>query len=211
MGSRLLSFVVWATVAAASVFWVLRLLTRAPEAPARAVPVQFGTTASAADLARLLGTPPKQPVINTVVAPPSADSRFRLQGVVAARDARTRAGLALISVDGKPARAFGVGAALDDALVLISVDHRAVEIGPRGGPAQIKLELAAVPEAARSQFPSARTPAGASALPAVARPPPVAVPPPATVSPPLDLPPGMVVTPEAARANTTSGPEANMR
>ena len=54
-------------------------------------------------------------------------------------------GVALIAVDGKPAKAFGVGARLDSDLVLQSVSLRTASIGPAQGAASVKLELPPLP------------------------------------------------------------------
>ena len=60
-------------------------------------------------------------------------------GVVASR---SHQGAALISVDGKPAKPFRVGSAVDDRLVLQSVEsRRAVLAEGTGGPAVVTLEL----------------------------------------------------------------------
>lgn len=66
-------------------------------------------------------------------------SRFSLLGVVAAR---SHDGAALIAVDGKPPRPYRVGAAVDDTLVLQSVQpRRAVLSSSVGGPPVLTLEL----------------------------------------------------------------------
>ena len=54
-------------------------------------------------------------------------------------------GLALIAVDGKPAKAFAVGARLDSDLVLQSVGLRTASIGPAQGARSVLLELPALP------------------------------------------------------------------
>ena len=105
MSSRLLSLLIWAAVAAAAVYWGLRLWVRPLPVPAQAV-VAVSQLPASGDLTRLLGAAPPQPAPNEPVA--VADSRFRLLGVVAPR-AGQASGLALVSVDGKPARAVAVG------------------------------------------------------------------------------------------------------
>jgi general secretion pathway protein C len=126
--------------------------------------------------------------VQAAVAPEA--SRFKLLGVVAAPPAVSRAqGVALIAVDGKMARAFRVGAAVDGDLVLQSVQPRAVSIGPRGSEARVSLELPPLPP------PATGVPGEAvSAAPAAVAPPPTPVAPPAaalTAPPPqLAVPPG---------------------
>lgn len=77
-------------------------------------------------------------------AAPSTASRLTLVGVVADPSS---GGVALISVDGKPARPFAVGAKVDDRLVLQSVTgRRAVLSADRNGPVEVMLELPALPK-----------------------------------------------------------------
>lgn len=57
-------------------------------------------------------------------------------------------GVALISIDGKPPRAFRVGTRLEDGLVLQNVGLRSASIGPAQGEPQVKLELPPLPEPA---------------------------------------------------------------
>jgi general secretion pathway protein C len=148
MTARLMSLLIWAAVAASGVYWGLRLFTQP-------TPVPVGATVAAAaapavgDLSRLLGEPPAQPVPGDAQAP-VADSRFRLVGVVAPRGGAAT-GLALISVDGKPARAVAVGRELEPGLRLLTVSHRQAELGAvRGAPA-MTLALPPLAEAQRGR------------------------------------------------------------
>ena len=81
-----------------------------------------------------------------VVAPDVA-ARFKLTGVVAA-GRREGAGLALISVDGKPPRAYRVGERVDPQLVLQSVALRSARITAADGAPALTLELPAPTPAA---------------------------------------------------------------
>ena len=158
MQARLIAFILWAAVAATVVFWALRLGPRAPAVPAQAVAVSNAAGARG-DLGRLLGERPAQAEAEPVV---SADAgRFQLVGVVAPRDTGTREGLAVIAVDGKPPRTYRVGAVVDDRYVLQSVRTRGAELGPRGGNAQIQLELPPLPEASTGVLPPAGSEASA--------------------------------------------------
>ena len=118
-----------------------------------------------------------------------ADARFRLIGVVAPRAAAAAAeGLALIATDGKPAKAYRVGTAVDGEMVLLAVHARGASLGPRGQPAQVALELPALPPPATGTLPGA---AGLPPLPRPAMAPvPRALPPPQQqqIEPPLPLP-----------------------
>jgi hypothetical protein len=140
-----------------------------------------GAPAVGGDLTRLFGAPaPVAPP--PTEAPVPADARFKLLGVVAPV-AGQRSGLALISVDGKAARAVGVGGVVDGDLAVVSVSHRRVELGPRGGGNTMSLELPAVPEAARGTLDAAAT--GVPPMPAPAMP----------TAPSVGLPQGVVVPP----------------
>jgi general secretion pathway protein C len=158
MRVRLLAFVIWAAVAASAMFWVLRLGASSPSAPAHTVAVG-ATAAPRGDLARLLGAAPVREAAPGVVAVQSSlASRFRLLGVAAPRQGGDRNGLALIAVDGKPARSYMVGAAVDGDLVLQSVHPRGAKLGGRGAEAQVSLELPALPPPATGSLPMASPP-----------------------------------------------------
>ena len=144
---RLLSFVIWAVVAASAVFWLTRLLARSDAAPPHTVTANANVSASA-DLSRLLGS--TRTAAAEPTAEPAVDARFKLIGVVAGRSKQPDSGLALIAVDGKPPRPVVMGGVVDGELVLLAVNHRRAEIGPAGGVATVRLELPAVPEANRS-------------------------------------------------------------
>ena len=154
MSARIPAFVAWSLAAACAVYWAMRLLivpTGLPEA------VQSVSVAGAlqGEVAALFASPqaPSAPRAVTALA-----SRFRLVGVMSpkttgqtpTRDAeRGRGqGLALIAVDGQPPRPYRVGAALDDALVLLAVTPRSALIGPAGGAAQLQLDVAPLAAAA---------------------------------------------------------------
>ncbi|MDQ6684408.1 MAG: general secretion pathway protein C, partial [Pseudomonadota bacterium] len=130
MFARLSAFVIWSLVAATAMFWLLRLGVTAPQAPAYAVAVAR-TAALHGDLSRLFGA---APVLSAAAAAsPDVPSRFRLLGVMAPRapllEGSSDYGVALIAVDGKPPRAYSVGARVDPDLVLRSVGRRSASIG----------------------------------------------------------------------------------
>ena len=175
MFARLSAFVTWSLVAAAVVFWALRFGVTSPQAPAFAVPIDRAAPPRG-DLARLFGAPPVVAVAEE--SRPEAPSRFRLVGVMAPRSSTPEGtgayGLALIAVDGKPPRAFAVGAQLDTDLVLQSVGLRTASIGTPQGARSVLLELPALPAPATGTLPAPGAPAPA---PAVMTPPRAAVPP----------------------------------
>lgn len=143
MQARLSAFVIWAVVAAGLMFWGYRLWARPMAAPANVLTVSEGT-AVRADFTRLLGA--ALAAVTAAPVPVVESNRFRLLGVLAPVSApgATRPstfGVALIAVDGKPARPYVVGARLDGDMVLQSVSRRSASIGPAEGAPGIVLEL----------------------------------------------------------------------
>jgi general secretion pathway protein C len=180
---RFFAFFIWALLAAAAVFWLLRLTVSAPTAPDYTV-VVGENVALQGDLTRLLGAA-TAPAVAAASAPPlSAEaSRFKLVGVMAppARQARTVRGhgWALIAVDGKLPRTYSVGGAIDGDLVLQNVSLRTADIGPSNGNPLVKLELPPLAQAATGALPSAPNGDGGLAQPPQQQFNPVAPPPPA--------------------------------
>jgi general secretion pathway protein C len=176
MTSRLVAMAIWAAAAASAVFWGYRLFVKPATVPPQASVAVAAAPAVGGDLTRLFGAPaPVAPPPTEAVVP--ADARFKLVGVVAPV-AGQRSGLALISVDGKAARAVGIGGVVDGDLAVVSVSHRKVELGVRGGAGTMALELPALPEATRGTPDSAAT--GVPPMPA---------------PPSVGIPPGVVVPP----------------
>jgi general secretion pathway protein C len=144
MKPRLFAFVVWALVAGSVMFWGLRLLVNSQAVPAHAVSVG-DSTAAAGDVTRLLGTTPKEAAAVAVAAPVSElSARFKLTGVMSPKStshSTSGQGVALISVDGKPPRAFGVGSRIDGDLRLQAVSLRTASIGIGPGKAPVVLEM----------------------------------------------------------------------
>lgn len=155
---RALTSLVWSLAAGSAMFWGLRLLVATAPVPAHAVAAPPFLDAKA-DLARLLGAPSSAPAPTAraapVVAVPGFDaSRLKLLGVVlpqvpahgeaggSAKSAAPRApALALIAIEGRPARAFRLGEEVESGQVLQRLEARRVEIGPSGGPAAAVLAL----------------------------------------------------------------------
>ena len=132
---------VWAAVAAVALYWGLKLFVTSPPAPAHTT-LAMATPAAGADLSRLLGA--EAPPMVDATPPPVVDARFQLVGVVAPRNTGTaanREGVALIVVDGKPAKAYRVGAVVEGNNVLQSVQARGAQLGPRGGAVGVALQL----------------------------------------------------------------------
>jgi general secretion pathway protein C len=161
MKPRLFAFVVWALVAGSVMFWGLRLLVSSQAMPAHAVSVGDSTTA-AGDVTRLLGTTPKEVAVTAAAAPVSElSSRFKLTGVMSPKlPSNTGQGVALISVDGKPPRAFGVGSRIDGDLRLQAVSLRTASIGGGPGKAAVVLEMPPIAMPATGTLPSTLSSAG---------------------------------------------------
>lgn len=157
MAARWTAWGVWAALAASVVFWGLRLGVQGRPLPPEVRTVALDPS-SRGDVLRLLAGPA---ALRTEAPPPSpAASRFRLLGVMAGADARSAsAGLALLSLDGKPARAVRVGAPVEGDWVLQRVTATRVEIGPRDGPVQVGLDLSPLPAAATGRPGEATAPA----------------------------------------------------
>jgi general secretion pathway protein C len=166
MKVRLLAFVIWAAVATSVMFWVLRLGASSPAAPAHTVAVG-AAAAPRGDLTRVLGAAPvRESAAAAVTVDSPLASRFRLLGVAAPRQGGDRQGLALIAVDGKPARSYAVGASIDGELVLQSVHQRGAKLGGRGAATQVSLVLPALPAPATGSLPLAAAPPATAPPPA---------------------------------------------
>jgi general secretion pathway protein C len=177
MAARWFAFLIWGLVLATAAGWVLQLSTRSRLAPAHAVVVD-AAAALRSDFTKVLGRGAVAEVADA--RPVAADARYKLLGVIAsAVSGDARDSLALISVDGKPARAFRPGAAVDGALVLLSVNPRGAALGPSGAAATVSLNLTPPPPAATGTPGQAAAPAAAAApapAPAPGQAPPAVVP-----------------------------------
>jgi general secretion pathway protein C len=150
---KLATAVVWGACAASAVAWGLRLSGRTMAVPVNAQLLATDQSLHG-DPLRLFSLPPAA----TVAAAPAQSSRFKLVGVMAPLDADVASpgakgrgatmGVALLSTDGKPARAYRVGAVVDGDWVLQSVSQRGAQLGPQGGAVALQLELPALPAAA---------------------------------------------------------------
>lgn len=172
MSSRWWTLGVWALAAGSALFWAFKVFVTPAAAPPH-TQTAAPTLALRGDLTRLLGADPPPPAV-AATAEPVADARFQLVGVVSPRSpTAAREGLALIAVDGKPPKAFRVGAVVDGTTVLQSVAARGVTLGPREGAAVVSLNLAPPAPPATGVLPAA----GAGAAPALRplRPPPAGV------------------------------------
>jgi general secretion pathway protein C len=126
---RFATFVLWLFAAASAVYWGLKFV-QGPAAPPSASAAVSSGAAAAVDsqaVAKGLGggrvNAANSGANNPVAVPASSivSSRFVLTGVVVDRAGASRSSVALIGVDGKPARPYRVGTSLVDGVVLHSV------------------------------------------------------------------------------------------
>lgn len=136
---RLITLCLAALATASAGYWALKSVSTTPVGPAPAMAVTPGPTPNPQAITRLMGATPAS---TPTAAAPAADAnggRLKLLGVVAGRADR---GYALISVDGKPARPFGVGSQVTETLMLRSVAIRSAALAPDAkAPASVTLEL----------------------------------------------------------------------
>jgi general secretion pathway protein C len=131
----LAGFVTWSLVGLTSVYWASRWMGAGPHEPVPVAPVRTATI-DAEQVARALGAggPSKSEAV-----PAEASSRHILLGV--ATDAAGH-GVALISTDGQAAKAYRLGAALPDGLVLRTLDARQAGLATDAqAPASLRLDL----------------------------------------------------------------------
>ena len=204
MSARWATFLVWALVAASAVAWGLKLFVTAPAAPPQ-VAVAGMSQLPRGDVTRVLGAdavPVVDPAAGESIASP-ADARFQLVGVVAPRGSETaRGGVALIAVDGKPAKAYRVGALVDGENALQAVRARGADLGPMGGKVMVALNIPPPAAPNTGTLSDARTPSAPAApgAPGAFSPPrPQALPPPpaAATPPPPSVRRGGVTAPGA--------------
>lgn len=144
---------VWALAAASGLYWGLQVFVKPPPAPAHTQTAAL-TPALNGDLSRLLGNDPPPPPPEAAAAEPAADARFQLIGVVSPPSRQAaREGVALIAVDGQPAKAYRVGAVVEGNNILQAVAARGATLGPRNGPALVALNLPPPAPAATGTLP----------------------------------------------------------
>lgn len=133
--SRLITFILAALAAASAVYWGLK--GTSADSTASTVATASTPALDPQAVARALGGGH----IRTAASPSPAAARtvYVLAGVIADHQ---QSGAALISISGKPAKPFRVGALVDADLILQSVaGRRAVLATDSNAPAHITLEL----------------------------------------------------------------------
>ena len=143
-GVRLGTLALWAAAGASVVFWGLRLSAPAAAPAVLAAPAVAAVAPDGQALARLLGARPASAPGSPLEAAPPVASRFVLMGVLSGRT--SGGGAALIAVDGKPAKPFRLGAAVDENLVVQALAPRQVQLGAAmGTPPTVTLDMPARP------------------------------------------------------------------
>lgn len=136
---RLAALLLAALAAGSAVYWGLQWSNRGDNAVPAALPMADAPPTDPISLARALGggNPNVQPVLAAPVV--TAASRMTLVGVVSTA---RQSGTALISLDGKTARPYRVGAKLDEGLFLKSVSARRADFASSAdGPVNASIEL----------------------------------------------------------------------
>ena len=136
---RLAAFVLAALAAASAVYWGLKWPGQRVGIEAAPLATQEAPAIDPLALSRALGGGLVTPAAQEAPVVSIAANRLTLVGVVATSK---QAGTALISVDGKPARPYRVGATVEEGLVLQSVGPRRASLSASvNGPPSITLEL----------------------------------------------------------------------
>ena len=137
---RLTAFGLAALLAFSAVYWVLRWPVTQPHAgAAQEVPRAAAELVSPAEQRRLLAQVLGAGSRALDVAPAGLAARLVLSGAVANA---AGSGVALIAVGGKPARAYAVGSAVADGLVLKAVaPRRALLAADVQAPVDLALEM----------------------------------------------------------------------
>lgn len=132
---RLTSLLVWAVVAYSAVVFALQWGGGVPvdAVVAGSEQKQVSPDVDSLSASKALGAAPVQS------ASASLASRFVLVGVM---DGGPSQGVALISVDGKPAKPFRLGQTVSDGLVVVGTGPKKAELGPQMGvTSSLVLEL----------------------------------------------------------------------
>jgi len=159
--NRSLAFIAWALVAVLAVAWALGSFDPSQSAPSHRSLVGPAVHASVS-MTRAARAEPS-PVEPPPEAPAMSADRFKLVGVVS-RGPVSRVssptpieGIALIAVDGKPARAFRVGATVEGDMVVREVSQFGAILGPQGGGVAIPLQVSSPPMAPIAMAPATTT------------------------------------------------------
>ena len=141
---KITTFLLWALAAGSGAFWILQSTNASSTNTNPSITkLNLPATAWANDAQVPSLTPQVAAALGAknIVTPAGAmvamQSRLQLQGVLAVG---TKRGAALISVDGKPAKPYRVGSAIEEGLEVTAVQARSASIGANGA-AAFTLEL----------------------------------------------------------------------
>jgi general secretion pathway protein C len=155
MLSRFFALLIWGAVALGAAFWGLRWFGKSMSVPLGTASATLDNSLRG-DVSKLLSGPEKPVDAEATPTQQAAlAGRLQLLGVVAPRQEGGRAGVALLVLDGKPARAYRLGQVVDGDLVVQTISQRQVQIGTQGGPAAVSLDLPLMPAAATGALPAA--------------------------------------------------------
>lgn len=136
--TNIVTFAVAGLAAASAMYWGFKGWSPVVPSTAPAVVLAQASPVTSQTVARALGGGLVTPVASGAQVPPAA-SRYVLVGVVAKG---SRAGAALISVDGQEAKPVRVGSLVDEGVILQSVTARSALLSSEAGkPANFTLEL----------------------------------------------------------------------
>lgn len=137
--SKAVAFALFALLAASAAYWALQGPGGAVRVGGPAPALSGESALDPLSVARALGGGQAPSAAPPGSAPASDIRRFALVGVLAGT---TSGGAALISVDGKPAKPYRVGAPVDQRLILQSVQGRRASLATgMTAPVEITLEL----------------------------------------------------------------------
>jgi len=133
--ARSFTFLLWTVAAGSATFWALQNIystSKHTTSPAKIATLPSASSTSTQNVSQkvALALGAKNPAPLTAAGMASAEqARFQLQGVLAVGD---KSGAALIAVDGKLAKPFRVGSAVDPNLQLVSIKGRTASLGQNG-------------------------------------------------------------------------------
>lgn len=145
MVSRLFSFITWALCALGLAYWGMAWMASPLPVPAHALSVGLSDMPKT-DPQRLLSLSEQAAAPEeSSVSPSAVSQRVQLVGLMAGTPNHAAAGIALLVVDGKPAKAYRVGQSIDAELVVLSISRQGVNIGVPGDPTGVTLAAQSLP------------------------------------------------------------------
>lgn len=153
MASRFAALLIWAAVAASFAYWGLRWLSPSLGVPPNASAVTLETGVRS-DIHRLLTNPSRSPEggPDNLGASAALGSRIKVIGVMAPAPGHSQ-GVALLSIDGAPPKAFRVGDVVDTGIVLQSLSQLSARFGPKDGTDLLAIDLPGLPAPTTGSLP----------------------------------------------------------